>query len=169
MLGEHEISIGSKTIVHPTAYIHAEKGPIIIGEGNLIEEYVKIINRNEKPLTIGCYNVFEVGCYSEAQKIGDHNIMESKSRLGPNTIISSGCIIGAMCDVDFEEILPENTVIYGTECNRRRQLEKPPPQTFQLDFLSKILPNYLQVEKANCKASTPTSKPESDNSLSPQS
>lgn len=36
---------GTRTVVHPTAQILAEKGPIIIGEGNLIEEKVKIVNK----------------------------------------------------------------------------------------------------------------------------
>lgn len=36
---------GARTVVHPKARIIAEAGPIIIGEGNLIEEQVLIINR----------------------------------------------------------------------------------------------------------------------------
>lgn len=39
-----EIKIGSGTVLHPTAKILAENGPIIIGAGNLIEE--KVIIRN---------------------------------------------------------------------------------------------------------------------------
>ena len=40
-----DITIGSKTIVHPKATIIAETGPIVIGEGNVIEEQAVIINR----------------------------------------------------------------------------------------------------------------------------
>lgn len=36
---------GARTVVHPKARIIAEAGPIIIGEGNLIEEQALIINR----------------------------------------------------------------------------------------------------------------------------
>jgi len=39
------IGLGSRTVVHPKARIIAEAGPIIIGEGNLIEERCEIINR----------------------------------------------------------------------------------------------------------------------------
>lgn len=39
------IFAGARTVVHPKARIIAEAGPIIIGEGNLIEEQVLIINR----------------------------------------------------------------------------------------------------------------------------
>lgn len=35
-------------MVHPKARIIAEAGPIVIGEGNLIEEQVLIINRYSK-------------------------------------------------------------------------------------------------------------------------
>lgn len=36
---------GARTVVHPKARIIAEAGPIVIGEGNLIEEQALIINR----------------------------------------------------------------------------------------------------------------------------
>ena len=45
--------------------------------------------------------------------------------LGRHTELSSGCIIGAMCHVTSQEMLPENTVIYGEKCERRIQAEKP--------------------------------------------
>lgn len=40
-----DITIGPRTVVHPRASIIAEAGPIIIGEGNIIEEMATIINR----------------------------------------------------------------------------------------------------------------------------
>src|SRR5690242_19806516 len=91
-----DITIGSKTVVHPTACIVAEGGPIIIGECNLIEEYVKIINKEKEPMIIGSYNVFEVGSYSESMKVGDFNILESKCKIGRKTLLSNGCVVGAM-------------------------------------------------------------------------
>lgn len=69
-------------MIHPCAKILAETGPIVIGENNLIEENVTIINKfvvgvlsnwynciticsrsgnTEEPLVIGTGNVFEVG------------------------------------------------------------------------------------------------------------
>ena len=38
-------SLGAQTVVHPGAQILAEGGPIVIGEGNLIQEQATIINR----------------------------------------------------------------------------------------------------------------------------
>lgn len=40
-----DITIGAGTIIHPSATIIAEAGPIIIGDYCLIEEQVKIIHR----------------------------------------------------------------------------------------------------------------------------
>ena len=40
-----EITIGSRTVVHPRAKILALSGPIVIGDNNIIEEQVQIINR----------------------------------------------------------------------------------------------------------------------------
>jgi len=45
--------------VHPKARINAEAGPIIIGEGNLIEEQCEIINRYVLPLnSLKFLNIF---------------------------------------------------------------------------------------------------------------
>uniref|UniRef100_A0A087YEQ0 Dynactin subunit 6 n=1 Tax=Poecilia formosa TaxID=48698 RepID=A0A087YEQ0_POEFO len=153
-----DVTIGPRTVVHPKARIIAEAGPIVIGEGNLIEEQALIINSypenitpdsevEPKTMTIGTNNVFEVGCVSQALKIGDNNVIESKADVGRNVILTSGCIIGAFCQVNTCEVIPENTVIYGSGCMRRVQTERPQPQTLQLDFLMKILPNYHHLKK----------------------
>lgn len=39
-----DIFLGSRTVIHPKARIIAEAGPIVIGESNLIEEQVQILN-----------------------------------------------------------------------------------------------------------------------------
>jgi dynactin-6 len=40
-----DVRIGTKSIVHPCAKIKATKGPILIGEANIIEELVTIQNK----------------------------------------------------------------------------------------------------------------------------
>ncbi|XP_010573903.1 PREDICTED: dynactin subunit 6 [Haliaeetus leucocephalus] len=164
---ELRLSSGPRTVIHPKARIIAEAGPIVIGEGNLIEEQALIINGypenitpeteevEPKPMVIGTNNVFEVGCYSQAMKVGDNNVIESKAFVGRNVILTSGCIIGACCNVNTYEVIPENTVIYGADCLRRVQTERPQPQTLQLDFLMKILPNYHHLKKTMKATSTP--------------
>lgn len=47
-----DITIGTGTIIHPSATIIAEAGPIIIGDYCLIEEQVKIIHRFVGDLTL---------------------------------------------------------------------------------------------------------------------
>ncbi|XP_060707568.1 dynactin subunit 6 isoform X2 [Hemiscyllium ocellatum] len=162
-----DVTIGPRTVVHPKARIIAEAGPIIIGEGNLIEEQALITNSypenlvpqkediEPKVMTIGTNNVFEVGCHFEALKIGDNNVIESKAFIGRNVILTNGCIIGACCQVNSCEVIPENTVIYGVDCMRRVQSERPQPQTLQLDFLMKILPNYHHLKKTVKGSTTP--------------
>ncbi|XP_042897734.1 dynactin subunit 6 isoform X1 [Parasteatoda tepidariorum] len=144
-----DVTIGSRTIIHPKARIIAETAPIIIGEANLIEEQVHIWNVSDPPIPmmIGANNVFEVGAYVESLNIGDHNVLESKCKVGKNTKLTTGCIIGAKCELTCCETIPENTVIFGENRERRLQAEKPAPQTLQLDFLTKILPNYHHLRK----------------------
>ncbi|XP_054006807.1 dynactin subunit 6 [Hylaeus anthracinus] len=155
-----DITIGPKTLIHPRASIIAEAGPIIIGEGNIIEEMATIINRlppdAPKPTTVpvqivGSYNVFEADSTCESFKVGDNNILESKAFVGRDVELTNGCVIGASCSVTEPEAIPENTIIYGSECQRREMYDKPYPQIGQLDFLLKFLPNYHHLRKPNMK------------------
>ncbi|KAJ9595065.1 hypothetical protein L9F63_013630 [Diploptera punctata] len=158
-----DITIGSMTVIHPKASIVAEAGPIIIGESNIVEEQARIINKpcglydstptSTPVMIIGANNVFEVDCCSEAMKIGDNNVLEAKCYVGREVELTNGCFIGAACKLTCSEVLPENTVIYGSKCSRRRQADKPPPQTLQLDFLTKVLPNYHHLKKPHKKTS----------------
>jgi len=157
-----DITIGSMTVIHPKASIIAEAGPVIIGECNIVEEQARIINRrpageavptSAPVMIIGANNVFEVDCCSEAQKIGDNNVLEVKSYVGPEVEITNGCIVGAACQLSCPEVIPENTVIFGSRCSRRQQGDKPPPQMLQIDFLTKVLPNYHHLKKPLKKAS----------------
>ncbi|CAD5115307.1 DgyrCDS4295 [Dimorphilus gyrociliatus] len=148
-----DVTIGARSIVHPKARIIADAGPIIIGENNLIEERAEIYNRkidetpNQTVVIIGNSNLFEVGCYSEALKIGDNNIIESKARLGRETELTNGCVVGAGCSIFNREVLQENLIISGSNCERRVQFDRPQPQSLQLDFLHKMLPNYHYIRK----------------------
>ena len=89
-------------------------------------------------MIIGNNNVFEVGSVSQSLKIGDSNILEAKSYVGRGTSLSHGCIIGAGCRLTTDEVLTENSVIYGGQCSRRAAKERPAPQHLQIDFLSKV-------------------------------
>ncbi|XP_008557283.1 dynactin subunit 6 [Microplitis demolitor] len=153
-----DITIGPRTIVHPRASILAEDGPIVIGEGNIIEEMATIMNRSppdsetESPVQmIGSFNVFETDSMCEALKVGDNNVFESKAKVSRDVEVTSGCVVGTSCSLIEPEIVPENTIIYGTECHRREMNDKPYPQVGQLEFLVRILPNYHHLRKPNMK------------------
>lgn len=44
--------------------------------------------------------------------------------------ITNGCIIGAGCKLNGKETLPENSVVYGSNCARRIAMDKPPVSKF---------------------------------------
>uniref|UniRef100_A0A8C8YG29 Dynactin subunit 6 n=1 Tax=Prolemur simus TaxID=1328070 RepID=A0A8C8YG29_PROSS len=123
-----DIIIGPRTVIHPKARIIAEARTIVIGESNLTEEQALIIKAHPdnmtpdtedaepKPMITGTNNVFEVGCYSQAMKMGDNNVIESKAYVGRNVILTSGCITGACCNLTTFEVIPQNMVIYGADC-----------------------------------------------------
>ncbi|CAK9830771.1 Dynactin subunit 6 [Anthophora retusa] len=158
-----DITFGPKTVVHPRATIIAEAGPIIIGEGNIIEEMAVITNRlppgAPEPATvpvqiIGNYNVFETDCTCEAFKVGDNNILESKAFVGREIELTNGCVIGASCSLTQPDTIPENTIVYGSQYQRREMYDKPYAPISQLEFLLKVLPNYHFILKPSVKPST---------------
>lgn len=165
-----DVTIGNDCVIHPTAYIVARNGPIVIGNNNLIEERVKIINNKPEPMVIGDHNVFEVDSYCEASKIGDNNIMESKSRINERIELTDNCIIGAGCNLsDMDKnnetsqsdrrIFPSNTVICGRDMNKRVVKDLPASSHgSQIDFLRKILPNYQKLWRSPNQPLTPQQK-----------
>lgn len=145
------VTIGPDCVVHPTTSILAIGGPIVIGSSNLIEERVRIVNNRPEPMVIGDHNVFEVDSHCEAPRVGNHNVLESKSRVGANIELTDNCIIGAGCVLSDQESskaakLASHTVIFGNDMNQRVVSDLPTSShTSQLDFLRKILPNYQKL------------------------
>ncbi|CAG8511125.1 11365_t:CDS:2, partial [Scutellospora calospora] len=181
-----EIEIG--TVLHPQCKILAESGPIVIGSNNIIEENVTIINKQPTSLIIGDENVFEVGCYVEGSKIGSKNIIEakgkyiiynisfsieysqylhminftyilhSKARILGTTSLGDNCVIGAVCSTRQDEVIPNDTVIYGDHHNRRTQTACASQQsslhTRHLDYLREVLPKFNHVRIGGASTAT---------------
>ncbi|XP_016963540.1 dynactin subunit 6 [Drosophila biarmipes] len=152
-----DITFSSGCVVHPSATVIADAGPVIIGENCIIEEYATIAHRLEPGavwdvnniLSIGTHNVFEVGCQVEASRIGDKNVFESKCFVGRGVTVSSGCVVGAGIKIHTSQLLPENTIVYGEQGLQREAIDKQGSQTLQIDFLRKVLPNYHHLRKPN--------------------
>lgn len=144
-----EIQIGPGTVLHPQCKILSEGGPIIIGQNNIVEENVTIINKLPTALTIGDDNVFEVGCYVEGSKIGSKNIIEAKARILSGTSLGNNCVVGAVCSTKKDEIILDNTVIYGDHHNRRIQTASANQisslHTRHLDYLREVLPKFNHI------------------------
>ncbi|KAK4049084.1 hypothetical protein OIO90_005554 [Microbotryomycetes sp. JL221] len=77
--------------------IGAASGPIVIGNNNIIEEQVIIVNRSKSLMQIGSDNHFQVASRIESPRVGSHNVFDIKSRTSFNVSIGSHCHIGAGC------------------------------------------------------------------------
>lgn len=162
-----DVTIGPDCVIHPTVSILAREGPIIIGSNNLIEERVVIVNSRQEPMIIGDHNVFEVDTCCEAPRIGNHNVLESKSKISPHVELTDNCIIGAGCEIsnqkeanhgEMRKIQPY-TVVSGKDLTTRVVEDLPTSwQTSQLEFLRKILPNYQKLWRPGGLAGTPQHK-----------
>uniref|UniRef100_A0A0K0FGR6 Dynactin subunit 6 n=1 Tax=Strongyloides venezuelensis TaxID=75913 RepID=A0A0K0FGR6_STRVS len=139
-----EITVGNQTVVQPYASLLATNGPIIIGEKNIIEEFVTIENLNEngEPLIIGDKNTFEIQSTFRGKSVGNQNLFSVRSTVGKNTIVTDSCCIGIKCNVPEGEVLQPQTVVYGENSARRTVCEKGQNTEDELDFLLKMFPKY---------------------------
>ncbi|XP_055329372.1 dynactin subunit 6-like isoform X2 [Paramacrobiotus metropolitanus] len=143
-----EITIGQGTVLHPSCKIIAENGPIVIGEGNIIEEKAIIRNRfpvgedgTRKTLYIGSRNLLEAYSVVEGS-VGNNNSILCKARIGPLTTISTGCVIGVMCSINSDETLAPDTIIIV----HRRSCGVPPKATAYISLHSEIIRvNFLSM------------------------
>ena len=51
------------------------------------------------------------------------------AHVGRSVTLTSGCVIGAKCSLTTNETLPENTVIFGSEHQRRTMPDRPAVRT----------------------------------------
>ncbi len=47
------------------------------------------------------------------------------AEVGRSVTLTSGCVIGAKCSLTTNELLPENTVIFGSDHQRRTMPDRP--------------------------------------------
>ncbi|GAA6010703.1 hypothetical protein JCM11491_002904 [Sporobolomyces phaffii] len=94
-----DITIGQGSVLQPRCTILALSGPIVLGDNNILEENVVIVNRLKQPLVIGNSNLFQVGARIESPKIGDHNNFGIRSRISPHVQVESHCTVGSGCVV----------------------------------------------------------------------
>lgn len=67
-------------MIHQSARLEALKGPIVLGEENVIEEGVIIQNEVASELRIGRGNRFEVGSCIKGS-VGDYNVFKARSQI----------------------------------------------------------------------------------------
>jgi len=156
------VQIGVGTVLHPKASIIIEEGagPIVLGENNIIEELVQIINRSKEKMIIGSNNLFEVGCIIECLSIGNQNVIESKSIISRDVVIGNGCSISAKSVIPEKQILNDNTVISETNSSFENFNSKIPVEMHEsihsshLELLHKTLPKFHNMKKYESKTST---------------
>ncbi|KAJ1992085.1 hypothetical protein H4R33_001141 [Dimargaris cristalligena] len=127
------VTIG--TVVHPQCQIIAERGPIIIGQNNIISESARIINRRP-----------------ETMLIGDFNVLEARSpQVLEGTSVGNQCVVAPTCSTIENDKLADFSVIYGdTNCRQTQKSDQKAQMTLHikhLKYLHDTLPRYNHVRK----------------------
>jgi len=121
-------SVGAGTVVHPTAVIKAEAGPIVIGGCNIIEEQTQILHLSSvtasadptsaNVMTIGSHNMFEVGSRVISSNVGNGNTFHARAVLQRGSVVGDGCVIGLRVELPAGTKLGDSTVLYGVTGER---------------------------------------------------
>ncbi|SOV13695.1 dynactin subunit 6, putative [Plasmodium sp. gorilla clade G2] len=112
------IIIGNRNIIFPSCQIKSDKAKIIIGENNLFEDLVTIINNTSTDMYIGSYNIFRSGSYIyNTMNIGDRNCFDYKcniikSNIGSHTFIGINMLIDKKSKLRNHHKIVDNVVIY---------------------------------------------------------
>ena len=85
-IGEFKVIIGKRCIIHPKVVIDSRKGPITIGDENIIEERCEIVSP-EGGIVIGSLNQFRVCSKVRCREIGNLNIFEIRSDCFSDVIV----------------------------------------------------------------------------------
>lgn len=96
IIGNVTVGLGCK--IHSSAQIVAHSGAIVLGTDNHIGTQVRIENVHKfEPLVIGNNNTFESKAHCQSASMGNNNLLERNSYIGPNVEIGNNCIVGANC------------------------------------------------------------------------
>eukprot|EP00940_MAST-03C_sp_MAST-3C-sp2_P003205 g3205.t1 len=109
------VTIGKGTVVHPKCVIRADKGAIVIGENNILEERVRIESSKEATnMRIGKFNVFEVGCKVSDSDVDHFNLFEVECIIPKGIKIETNCVIGTRVELDptVTKVVKSNTVFF---------------------------------------------------------
>eukprot|EP00366_Plasmodium_knowlesi_P000652 XP_002258149.1 hypothetical protein, conserved in Plasmodium species [Plasmodium knowlesi strain H] len=113
---DSNVTVGSGNILFPGCYISSPVGHIYIGDNNLFEDNITIINYGNIDMYIGNYNIFRSGtCITNAPTIGDHNYFDykcsiSNSSVGSRSYIRANLFEEKKRDADMHPFRYCNTV-----------------------------------------------------------
>ncbi|KAJ3427461.1 dynactin [Anaeramoeba flamelloides] len=115
---EGDITIGSNCVLHPFSRIIAKDGPIVIGDGNLLEANCVLINEKKgtrdssAPMRIGNYNRFEIGSQVRSLTIGNCNVIGIKTKLERGSVLKDGIVIAPTVNVKDGVQVQNYTVMF---------------------------------------------------------
>ncbi|CRG93407.1 dynactin subunit 6, putative [Plasmodium gallinaceum] len=105
------VNIGKGNIIFPGCNVIVKKAKIYIGENNLFEDNVTIINNTNKNMYIGNYNIFRSGtCITDSLKIGNKNYFDYKCHIY-NSKIGCSSFIGVNMFIDHRWTIKKNLKI----------------------------------------------------------
>lgn len=73
------------------------------------------------------------------------NIIFLKAQVNREIELTNGCVIGAACTLSEQETVPENTIVYGSQCQRREMNDKPYVVVIYCYFYSVIFYNLTNI------------------------
>lgn len=118
------------------------KGSIAIGDYNLFDDNVTLVNNSDEDMIIGSFNHLRVGSSFLGGNIGSHNIFGVKSRFQGN--LGDGCLVETNSNVirDRESPLVDHSFVSNEGIYHRGQTDTRSQHVEHLQTLQETLPKY---------------------------
>src|SRR5271155_164885 len=136
VLAHGTLTLRSNSVIHPKTQVTTGKEGLVLGRCSIISEKCVI----EETTRIGDHVLVEAGCSIAAREIGDDCVIESAVVLQKGCIIGNNCRVCAGEIVRADEVIPDNTVIFGNGKRRKENSD-------QVRLLSNMLTRRNRAEK----------------------
>ena len=132
LAGIHPITLGPEAVIEFRTRLVSTHGPICVGEGSIVSERASIglltpratANPNHNSgVALGRHVFVESGAIVEAASIGDYTVVEVGAKIGQGAKVGVKCKICAKVDIRPNEVVADNTVVFGNGWGERRALK----------------------------------------------
>ncbi|KAI9032448.1 hypothetical protein DFJ74DRAFT_764132 [Hyaloraphidium curvatum] len=142
-----DVKLGKNNVFHHHVRLDASGGPIVVGDSNIFEDRVHVVNRGPGTLVIGSENLLEIGCSVEGS-MGNGCTIEPRAKVAAGAKLGNRVVVTPMACAEGE--LVDGTVVFIAGGEQKQHLQSAtalsipstPLHLRHIELLRDVLPRY---------------------------